>query len=152
MLITERRRRKEESEEERLSFRCLYSWLWYPLWWFWRRRGGRRVEKAKKEREREEEGQQKANHGCGQILVNQVLTEVEHENFSFLKPSQLTMKNVTARDPSTGTKEGTRHLRQPRHPKQKAGIFPATKLRIKVASRYSKSSLFPYLWFCPSDT
>merc|ERR1712083_1232937 len=39
------------------------------------------------------------------------------------------MKNVTARDPSTGTKEGTRHFRQPRHPRQKAGIVPATKLR-----------------------
>ena len=44
------------------------------------------------------------------------------------------MKNVTTREPSRGTKEGTKHLRQPRHPKQKAAIFPATKLRIKEDS------------------
>ena len=43
------------------------------------------------------------------------------------------MKNVTAREASAGTKEGTRHLRQPRHPRQKPGIFQATKSRREVA-------------------
>ena len=62
-----------------------------------------------------------------------------------------TMKKDTTKEPSMGTKDGMKHLRQPRHPRQNAGILPFFN-QFPDQNYFWFLSLFPYLSLFCSDT
>ena len=60
-----------------------------------------------------------------------------------------TMKKDTTKEPSMGTKDGMKHLRQPRQPRQNAGILqpiPQPKLLLVIFTlSLSESFLLSYV-------
>ena len=56
-----------------------------------------------------------------------------------------TMKKDTTKEPSMGTKDGIKHLRQPRQPRQNAGILQPKLLLVPFTLSLSESLLLRHV-------